>query len=132
MEGSAYPWAVAGLLAQRPAQVDRLVAAQRYVNGVRQGAVGKGVLLSSGHRTDESLCEYLYRFDGVFFSQITCQLQHIHCGIAVQGGGIVFHSAQVPGAGAVLRGAVVHGGEIVVFSLHPVGGDAVATWAEAS
>ena len=112
-------------LFKRAAEVDRLVGAQRYIDGVGQGTVGKGILLAGGHRADESLSKGADDARYGLAAQLCLQFLHIDGGVAVKRRRIVFHCAQVPSAGVILRRTVVDGGEIIIFVLHGVGGDAV-------
>jgi len=110
---------------ERAAEIDRLIPADRYVNGIRQRAVGKGILLAGGHGADESLrkgADGRRRFLGV---HMCGQLHGVDGRVAVERGGIEFNCAQMARACVFLRREVVHGGEVIVFGLHSVRRDRV-------
>ena len=107
------------------AQVHRLILPQGHIYRIRQSAVCKGVLLAGGHGEEERLTKGPHRFRGLRCTQPPGQLHHVHCGIAVQGGGVVLHRAQMACTGVVLYLTVIHGGKVIVLVLHGMGGDTV-------
>ena len=107
------------------AQVHRLILPQGHIYRIRQSAVCKGVLLAGGHGEEERLTKGPHRFRGLRCTQLPGQLHHVHCGIAVQGGGVVLHRAQMACTGVVLCLTVIHGGKVIVLVLHSMSGDTV-------
>ena len=107
------------------AQVHRLILPQGHIYRIRQSAVCKGVLLAGGHGEEERLTKGPHRFRGLRCAQLPGQLHHVHCGIAVQGGGVVLHRAQMACTGVVLCLTVIHGGKVIVLVLHGMGRDTV-------